>query len=293
MRRLLIFLPLLCLISCTEYADIETIVQIKEKDVSSELVEKTRQQLEKRLERAGCEEVSVKQGALPIQFKVSAKVPSYQASMAEYHTAFESAELGIWHAYRVTDPEMRKMERQLSEVPGLEINVGQYAPAVIAALTDSDSLLMAKQKIEKVFSGFRNIQFFWSAKPDEYTGRYQLYAINTKGKSTGIITNKHISDARYDLDPTRNIYTVDITMNQEGTELWSKMTRQGLKREIAMVLDDKVCVAPTVQSEITNGRTEITGDFTAEEAAGLALIISQAPLPYSLKIIGEEIILPE
>ena len=50
MKRLSIFLPLLCLMACTQYNDIETVVQIQERNISSELVEQTRQQLIGRLQ---------------------------------------------------------------------------------------------------------------------------------------------------------------------------------------------------------------------------------------------------
>lgn len=294
MKRLIVFLPILCLISCTEYNDIETIVQIQGGNLSSELVEQTRQQLIDRLQEVGLQEVSVRQGEVPIQFVVSAKVGADDAWLQQYHGVFRKGTFGIWKTYRITDPEVKVIVEQIQKMPEkLTVNAGQYHPSVFAGAVDAEDLAPIKEDLEKRIVDVENVKFLWSKKVNTYADNtYQLYAIDTKSK-TATISNEHITYAGASYDGSRKIYTVDLTMNSEGTELWSRMTRQELKREIAVVLDDKVCVAPTVQSPITNGRTEITGNFTYGEALQVSDLLQSVPLPYSLKIIDEKITRPE
>ncbi len=294
MKQLLIFLPILCLISCTQYNDIETVVQIQEKNVSSELVEQTRQQLIDRLQSIGLREVSVRQGDIPIQFIVSAKIATDNALLQQYHGVFSKGEFGMWKTYRITDPEVKIIVDQIKKMPEkLTPNYGQYPQHVFAGTADFADLATITEDLEKRIVGVENVKLLWSEKANTYgDNTYELYVIETRNK-TATITNKHITGVRADYDGAYKIYTVSMTMNREGTELWARMTRQQIKREIAVVLDDRVYTAPTVQSEIINGRTEITGDFTYEEALQVSDLIRTSPLPYNLKIIDEKITTPE
>lgn len=295
MKHLLLFLLLLCLISCTQYNDIETIVQIQDKNVSSELVEQTRQQLLERLESKGFKDVRVEQGKSPIELVISTKIEADDDSRhQEYHNLFQRGEFGLWYTYSLLSVAWKLEEvPELSEVQGLEPNTLRYPTAVFATLTDNDSLAVVEKRIKKRFAGSKNLRFFWSNKPSAITNTYELYIIDTKGKSTAPITNKHITDAGTDYDGIYKIYLISIRMNDEGTELWANMTREAIKREVAIVIDGRVVSAPTVQSEIANGRTEITGDFTADEATRISDLIKTTPLPYTLKIIDEKITSPE
>jgi len=274
MKRLLTYLPLLCLISCAQYSDIKTVVQIQEKNVSSELVEQTRQQLIQRLQNKGFQDVRVKQGKSPIQLVISTKIEvENDGSHKQYHNLLRKGKLGMWHTYRYTESKIVKVLAQVPEMSSLEFNNGEYTPVVFANLAHEDSLLVAKQRLEKYFADFKNLQFLWSNKPNVHSGAYGLYAIDTRGKTIAPITNEEIIVARYDLDPRRDIYTVTMEMNQDGAVTFGRMTRQTIMREIAIVMDHRVISAPTVQSEVKDGRVEITGNFTADEAQQLSDVI--------------------
>jgi len=287
MKRVLFFLPVLFLISCTQYNDI--------KKVSSELIEQTRQQLIERLENIGFREVSVRQGEVPIQFVISTKIAAEDDDiLQQYHGVFRKGGFRMSRTYRISDPEVRKIVEQIKEMPEkLTLNRGQYPQSVLAGAADTEDLTSIKEDLEKRIVGVENVKLLWAEKVNTYADNtYGLYVIDVRRK-TVTITNEHITDTGVDYDPTRKIYAVSMTMNKEGTGLWSLMTRKEFKREIAVVLDDKVCMAPTVQSEITNGRTEITGDFTYGEALQVSDLIQAAPLPYTLKITDEKITTPE
>jgi SecD/SecF fusion protein len=79
-------------------------------------------------------------------------------------------------------------------------------------------------------------------------------------------------------------------MNAEGTSTWARITRENINRCIAVVLDGYVRSYPRVMAEISGGNTEITGDFTIEEANDLVNILKSGELPFGLKIVEEQII---
>jgi len=177
-------------------------------------------------------------------------------------------------------------------------NSGQYSPSVhgVANERNIDKIneLLAKREVTSNIPG--DAVFRWAAKPSKINGEstkeYQLYIIKTNRQEKSPVEGDNITDARSDLDGTRNIYTVSLNMNQEGAKAWGRMTEKNLKREVAITLDDEVVSAPTVQSAIKGGRTEITGDFTPDEATDLANILKIGKLPAEPQIIEEAIVGP-
>jgi preprotein translocase subunit SecD len=80
-------------------------------------------------------------------------------------------------------------------------------------------------------------------------------------------------------------YEVNMSFNQAGTDTWSKITSEYFitKRRVAVVLDGQVESAPQISSAITDGQSQITGSFTADEAKRLALVLETGALPVTLK----------
>ena len=85
---------------------------------------------------------------------------------------------------------------------------------------------------------------------------------------------------------------VDMQMNAEGARIWARLTADNLQRQIAIVLDGMVYSYPTVQSEITGGRSQITGNFTITEAEDLANVLKSGKLPAPATIIQEQVVGP-
>ena len=112
-----------------------------------------------------------------------------------------------------------------------------------------------------------NIIFRWGVKAmDENDQFYQLYALKvtnrdgTPAMSGDVVTNAVADFAQQQIG--RSQYQVSMTMNAEGAREWARLTKENIKRSIAIVLDGMVYSAPTVQTEITGGQSQITGDFT-------------------------------
>ena len=83
-----------------------------------------------------------------------------------------------------------------------------------------------------------------------------------------------------------------MTMNTEGAKIWQRITRENVGKSVAVVLDDYVQSYPTVQGEIPNGRTEISGQFTVDEAKDLANMLKSGKMPAPARIVQEEIVGP-
>ncbi len=96
-----------------------------------------------------------------------------------------------------------------------------------------------------------------------------------------ILTGTNLKDAYV----SRDIYGqpgVSLEFDAEGTEKFADGTRKYLNDTIAIKLDGEVASAPRVNSVITDGNAQITGSFTMEEAADLALILRSGSLPVNL-----------
>ncbi len=98
-----------------------------------------------------------------------------------------------------------------------------------------------------------------------------------------------IKNARADHDQYgRNL--VSFELSPEGADIFGEVTGQNIQNRLAIVLDEKVKSAPTIQSEISGGSGQITGDFTTEEAVFLANVLKAGSLPVKMDIVQERVI---
>jgi SecD/SecF fusion protein len=141
----------------------------------------------------------------------------------------------------------------------------------------------------------RNAKFLWSSKPEPNSDIITLLAIKGNRENTPELDGGVIVDARPDLDEyNRNIVT--MAMNGSGAQKWQRLTAEAAaqtpKRSVAVVLDNYVYSYPQVQNEIAGGRTQITGNFSAEESADLANILRAGKLDAPARIIQSDVVGP-
>jgi SecD/SecF fusion protein len=141
-----------------------------------------------------------------------------------------------------------------------------------------------------------NMKFLWAVKPfsgDDGRGEFlQLFAIRKTRDGKAPLGGDVINDARQDIDQNGRGYEISMQMNAAGAKRWKKMTGENIGKRIAIVLDNFVYSAPTVQGEIPNGNSSITGNFTLEEAKDLANILKAGKLPAPTRIVEEAIVGP-
>lgn len=142
-----------------------------------------------------------------------------------------------------------------------------------------------------------SLKFMWSVKPMTNTKVFELYAI----KSTSLdgkpdLGGEAISNARADFDQ-QNRPEVTMFMTADGASKWKKITAEAAadpsnKKAIAIVLDNTVYSAPTVQNEIPNGISSISGSFTQDDTKDLANILKAGKLPAPAKIVSDFVVGP-
>ena len=140
-----------------------------------------------------------------------------------------------------------------------------------------------------------DLRLKWGVKgmgDGEYANVYELYAIKvTERNGRAPLEGDVVTDAKDEFDQNGRP-CVSMKMNVEGARRWAALTKANLKRCVAIVLDDNVYSAPVVQSEITGGNSEITGNFTAEDTRDLANVLKSGKMPAPAKIVSEEIVGP-
>jgi SecD/SecF fusion protein len=143
-----------------------------------------------------------------------------------------------------------------------------------------------------------SIKLLWGVKPiSEESKVFELYAIKvSKVDGTPALGGDVISDARDDFDQRGNPEVV-MVMNTEGAREWKSITALASadpnnKKSVAIVLDNNVYSAPTVQGEIPNGISSISGSFKVEDTKDLANVLKAGRLPAPAKIVSEYIVGP-
>lgn len=154
--------------------------------------------------------------------------------------------------------------------------------------------LLKMNQVKALFP--RDLRMLWSQNPYKYDATktyYELHAIKvTTRDGRAPLDGDVITSARTSTGVTGSEVKVDMSMNSEGAKIWARMTRENIDRCLAVVLDGYVRSYPRVQNEITGGSTEITGDFTIDEADDLSNILKSGKLPAPAKIMSDTIVGP-
>lgn len=140
-----------------------------------------------------------------------------------------------------------------------------------------------------------DLKLLWGVKPVARgtTGDiYELYAIKvTERNGRAPLEGDVVTEARDDYEQNGRP-CVSMTMNSDGARRWATLTKKNQKRAIAIVLDDYVYSAPTVQNEITGGVSSITGNFTLEDTRDLANVLNTGKMPAPAHIVSEQFVGP-
>ena len=192
--------------------------------------------------------------------------------------------------------DIEKVRKQHPLLSRLQLAQGAYGCVVgyahkrdMAAIDE----LLASPEANEVLPA--DVRLKWGVKgtgEGEYANVYELYAIKvTERNGRAPLEGDVITDAKDEFDQNGQP-CVSMKMNVDGARRWAALTKANLKRCVAIVLDDNVYSAPTVQSEITGGNSQITGRFTTEDTRDLANVLKSGKMPAPAKIVSEEIVGP-
>ncbi|WP_343635078.1 hypothetical protein [Fluviicola sp.] len=164
----------------------------------------------------------------------------------------------------------------LTENPrGLTALVRPHTNFMIGYVKAEDLLevetLLALPEVKAKFP--KNLRFMFSYREEDiqnYHKMYALYAIKVPESGKAIIDGRHIENAEAAIADYNGMPVIRITMNDQGAHDWEVMTRRNIGRAIAISVNDHVISCPVVNSVITGGETEISGNFTKAQAEELA-----------------------
>ncbi|WP_296638292.1 protein translocase subunit SecDF [Polaribacter sp.] len=156
--------------------------------------------------------------------------------------------------------------------------------------------LLAKKEVRALLSPeLKYVKFLWdykSVKGNDGSEIIGLYAVKGNRNDKPTIEGDVILDAGQVFDQL-NKPEVSMTMNSSGTKQWAKMTADNVGNFVAVVLDDYVYTAPSVNQAITGGRTSISGgSMTVAEAEDIATVLKAGKLPATARIIQIEVVGP-
>ncbi len=140
-----------------------------------------------------------------------------------------------------------------------------------------------------------DLKLCWSVKPEKVKEgepeRFTLVALKTDNEGNPALTGEVVTSASTSYENLKGS-TVSMTMNDEGAKRWARVTADNIGQPVAIVLDDQVYSAPRVNQEITGGRSEITGDFTPEEATDLSNVLESGKMDAQPEVISQRVIGP-
>ena len=185
-------------------------------------------------------------------------------------------------------------------------NPKQYAEGAslgIATSKADTALINNYLKIARSKNVFpAKLKFMWGAKEVEQKNEegkvvgsyFELFAIKqTDSKGKAALSGDIITDARKDYDQRQGgVPLISMSMNNEAAQKWKVITGSNTGKCVAVVMDNMVYSAPRVNSEISGGQSQITGNFTDTEADALAAILSAGKLPAPAHIVEESIVGP-
>jgi SecD/SecF fusion protein len=140
----------------------------------------------------------------------------------------------------------------------------------------------------------RQLKLVWGVKAiDAKEEFFQLYALKiTTRDGKAALEGDVVTNASDEFSQHSQYAEVNMTMNSDGAKKWARLTKENIGKSVAIVLDNHVYSAPTVNGEIPGGRSNITGHFTPEEAKDLANVLKSGKMSAPAHIIQEDVVGP-
>ena len=158
--------------------------------------------------------------------------------------------------------------------------------------------MLATPEVQEKMANIGGI-FFFSHKPQDYPNVdgdvesiYSLYLLEDQAELTGGV----VEEAKANLGPQGSTSAgqpiVNLSMNSDGARKWAIVTGSNVGRQVAIVLDNKVHMAPNIREKISGGGTLIEGFASIDEAKDIAIVLRAGALPAPVNIIEERTVGP-
>ncbi|TDL99515.1 MAG: protein translocase subunit SecDF [Flavobacteriaceae bacterium] len=228
-----------------------------------------------------------------------------------------TAKLEFWEAFRLYDPKtgapteagLLAENIKTLDAKGQSVALSKYLTndrgTYVASINDTAMVnkILSSPSVRASFPAtLKYAKLLWGAKEDKVSKTLPLYVINGSRTGKPLLDGDVVTSASYDRDMNTiggGLY-ISMSMNADGTQRWSDITNQFKASSenandgklVAVVLDDLVYTAPQINQRITGGQSQISGDFTLDEAKDITNILNAGSLPAKTNIIQSEIVGP-
>jgi len=235
---------------------------------------------EKRIDR----EIKVHQGLDlqgGMQVLLEADLPADQDIDAESMEAARTIVENRVNGLGVTEPIVQSVgtRRVLVQLPGID-----DPEAAIAILRETGLMEWVDTGAEYLEPGTKIETDFGMSASAETTPTQKVYHT--------VLTGKNLKQAMVKLDQTTNAPLIAFELDSEGADIFAQHTANNVGRYLAIVLDSAVISCPRIEGAIPEGRGQITGRFTLEEAKAMVLQLRYGALPVPLKVVDTRTVGP-
>jgi SecD/SecF fusion protein len=175
--------------------------------------------------------------------------------------------------------ELLKNDNRLFSL--LKSNETNHSDTGIGYCSISDSAKVNEYLNASVISG--KYKFVWEQPSDSSVVR--LYALRLEKNKGSLLDGSDIESMKSGQEKGMKLQYVEINFKKPAIALWATITKQNIGHQIAIVLDNTLLCAPTVNSSIQNGKSQITGNFTETEVKLIAALGNNGELPTAFEVL--------
>ncbi|MGC4127953.1 MAG: protein translocase subunit SecD [Bergeyella sp.] len=263
--------------------------------------------LRTRIDKMGAVQPNVQR--VPGTARISVEMPGIKDKDRVIKMLSTSAKLQFWEVQQVNEvyPYFEQLQNVVASkgdslgVPKntniinlLQLNSLRSSGVANVKLSDTaviNKVLNSEFAVKARPSNIKYTQFMWGYKPEFGDEKnLVLYAIrgniNHKAPVDGAVESSSIG---YD-ELSRVV--VNMQMDSKGSKEWKTLTEKNVGKPVAVTLDNLVYTAPNVVGAIPNGRTQISGNFSQEEAQDLVNVLGAGKLPAGAKVVQADVVGP-
>jgi len=216
-----------------------------------------------------------------MQVLLEADLPADQDIDAESIEAARTIVENRVNGLGVTEPIVQGVgtRRILVQLPGID-----DPEAAIATLRETGLMEWVDTGAEYLEPGTKVETDYATSASAETTPTHKVYHT--------VLTGKNLKQAMVNLDQTTNAPLIAFELDSEGADIFAEHTANNVGRYLAIVLDNAVISCPRIEGAIPEGRGQITGRFTLEEAKAMVLQLRYGALPVPLKVVDTRTVGP-
>lgn len=251
-------------------------------------------QLEQKLAKGGFKrsELKIENNLLIVKTLFNQKFQKKEQD--NFLNLFQSHKIEIYDTYRTTDNFLYRIDSALVNIEGFVPYFDKKSLVIpeIYGFCENEMLLdNIASSIDERFDEDKSVSFVWSKEKGEMgfsSNEYYLYVVK-KVEKNKIITNVDIKSAEsYQSPHNKDDFEIRITLHEQSIPKWTEITTKAANngnRSLAIIVNNRVVLAPRVNSPITGGRLSISGKYSQKESEKMAQVFNSGPLDYILELI--------